>query len=64
MTELEFCGLSISKTNLAYLLIKVDSDVIGDHYASILIIKSKAEEAMDRIKGSFILTCFILKERT
>ena len=50
ITELELCGLAINIASFLHLLKRVDFDVIVDHLALTLIIKSKAEPATTRIK--------------
>ena len=50
ITESELCHLAINIASFSHLLKRVDFDVIVDHLALTLIIKSKAEHATIRIK--------------
>ena len=50
ITELETCSLAINITSFAYLLKRVDFDVVVDHLAITHIMKSKVEPATNRIK--------------
>ena len=50
ITELEMCGLAINITGFAHLLKKVEFNDIVDNLALVLILKSKAELVITRIK--------------
>ena len=50
ITELALCRLAINIANFAHLLKRVDFDAIVDHLALTHVIKSKAEQATNRIK--------------
>ena len=50
ITELEMCGLTINIVSFAYLLRKVDFDVVVDHLVITQIMRSKVKPATNRIK--------------
>ena len=50
ITELEMCSLAINITSFAHPLKKVDFDAIVDHLSITHIMKSKMEQATNRIK--------------
>ena len=50
ITELEMCGLAINIASFAHLLKRVDFDAVVDHLATMHIMRSKAEPAINRIK--------------
>ena len=50
ITELEMCGVAINIASFAYLLKRVDFNVIVDHLAIMHTMKCKMEPATNRIK--------------
>ena len=50
ITELEMCGLAINIASFAHLLKRVDFDAVVDHLVITHIMKSKMEQATNRIK--------------